>query len=138
MSEATHEKLGFELTVAAVILTNTVASIYMLLAEEAEWLEHFETACLIFFVCELALRIKHHGLAFFQSPWSWLDTGIIVLSLLPILGVGVSVLRVGRMARFVHLGRHIAGLRAFRLLALAHWRLTQGTVNHLTIEGAAH
>jgi|SRR5882757_6781089 len=134
MSEALHEKLSFEMTVAAVIVVNSITAVYAMLAEEPEWVEHFETACLLFFAVEIGLRIKHHGRAFFRSAWSWVDTGIIALSLLPILGVGVSILRVGRLARLVHLGRHIAGLRVFRLVALAHWRMTQGGTR-LVIEG---
>jgi voltage-gated sodium channel len=138
MSNPLHEKFGFELTVAAVIVLNTTVAVYALLAEEPEWLDHVETACLAFFVLELLLRIKHHGLDFFRSAWSWVDSLIIVLSLLPFLGVGLSVLRVGRLARLVHLGRHISGLRAYRLLALAHWRATHEGEIQLVIDGGSH
>lgn len=126
MSEAVHETLAFEMTVAAVICVNTATALYSICTEAPPWMERLEAAFLLFFMAEMALRIKHHGRAYFRSAWAWLDTLIIVLSLLPMLGVGVSALRVGRFARLIHIGRHLTGLRVVRLAAMAHWRLTAG------------
>lgn len=117
MEPALHERAAFEVTVAAVIAANTATAIYSMAGGEGVWPEHFETACLVFFCLELLLRIRHHGTAFFRSPWSWIDLAIITVSLLPILGASVSVLRVGKIARLFHLGRHIVGSPMSRLMA---------------------
>lgn len=132
-----HEKPVFEATVATVIVANSVTSVYAMLGDAPVWMEHFETGCLVFFVAELALRVKHHGWNFFRSAWSWLDIVIIALALLPVIGESISVLRAGRLARLIHLVRHLAGLRILHLAAMAHWRAS-GMRAELVLEGAGH
>lgn len=115
---AEHHK-AFDLAVASVIVVNTglLAWAWLDPARE-EIIDHIETVCLAFFVVELALRIRGHGLRFFRTGWGVADTLIIGLSLLPLLGVDVSLLRVARLARVFHLGRHITHLRLLRLIPM--------------------
>lgn len=132
MSE--HHPPAFEAVVAGVIVANTALLLWPLLDDTHEVLiDHIETACLLFFAVELLIRIRNHGWSFFRRPWCVADTAIIMLSVLPVLGASVSLLRVGRLARLVHLSRHISGLRVFRLFLFtklvmhARWRMAVGT-----------
>src|SRR6516165_4674493 len=76
-----------------------------------------ETACLIFFEGEMIARLREHGWRFFRSGWNVFDLAVIVAALAPALGVDVALLRVARLARLAHLGRHIVSLRMLRVLA---------------------
>jgi len=42
------------------------------------------------------------------------DTIVIVVSLLPVAGAGVSLLRVARLARMLHVARHVTHMRVER------------------------
>jgi hypothetical protein len=112
-----------------VILANTG----LLIAPAAglgpeELLDHVEMACWLFFWLELGLRMRRERWGFFRSPWSVGDLVIMTLSGLPMLGSGMSILRVARLARVFHLGRHWTHLRLLRVAAYtaakAHWRVT--------------
>jgi phosphate/sulfate permease len=46
-----------------------------------------------------------------HSRWNTVDAVIILLALLPVVGGGIAVLRVARLARMAHLTRHVTGLR---------------------------
>lgn len=108
---------AFEAASTTVIVTNTAVVVWSLLDHRHEQqLEHLETVCLAFFALELAVRMRMHGWSFVRRPWCIADTVIIGLSLVPMLGAGVAVLRVGRLARLVHLARHVSGLRVLRLM----------------------
>ena len=61
-------------------------------------------------------RLREHGRRFFASGWNVFDLAVIVSALAPALGVDVALLRVARLARLAHLGRHIMSLRT-RVLA---------------------
>jgi voltage-gated sodium channel len=69
----------------------------------------------MFFVVELALRLRASRWQFFRGKWNMFDATVIALSLMPVLGVEASLLRVARLARLVHFARHISHLRLIRL-----------------------
>jgi hypothetical protein len=125
MSDHAHPP-ALELTVAGVIVANTGLMLWGFADHEHEHLiEHLETACLVFFGLELMVRLWLQRWSFFRSPWCIADSVIIVLSLLPMLGAGVTMLRVGRLARLAHLGRHLTLLRVGRLVVLAHMSVSR-------------
>jgi voltage-gated sodium channel len=108
----------FEKLCAAVILTNTGLLVWAQFdGAHEELLKHIESVCLAFFVVELVVRIRSHGWRrFVRSPWCVFDSTIIALALLPVLGADVSLLRVARLARVVHLMRHASHMRLLRLI----------------------
>lgn len=118
MSSSNHRV--FEYAVAGVIAVNTGLLVWSLIdSAHAEIIEHIETLCLAFFVVELVLRLRSHGWRrFIKSPWCMFDSSVIALSLMPVLGVDVSLLRIARLARLAHLGRHFSHLRLLRLLVV--------------------
>ncbi|MEB4210964.1 ion transporter [Mycobacterium sp. 94-17] len=76
--------------------------------------EIWDTADMVFlalFTIELAWRVRQQRSAFFRDPWLVADLIIITVALLPSAGNGVMIARVGRLARAVHLTRHVGHLR---------------------------
>jgi hypothetical protein len=139
----------FHTVTTAVIGVNLAVAVgaYLNLGYE-EALDKAETACWVFFCVEMACKMRG-GRAFWRSKWNLFDLSVIALAGLPMLlaGVDLSVMRVARLARLarlVHLGKHLAGLRALARLGVhavqlatrAHWRLTQGDAI-LVIENGA-
>jgi voltage-gated sodium channel len=119
MSDMHGNTSRFEHAVTAVILANSVVMLWGLLDHSREeLLENVDLAFLWFFASELAVRLWRARLGFFHSPWSCFDAAIIVLALLPVLGGGIAVLRMARLARASHLLRHVTHLRLWRLFAL--------------------
>ena len=101
----------FEMAVCAVIGINTG-----LIVPEG-WHEYIEAACLVFFVIELLLRLRGLGWKqFLRSPWCLFDSTVIGLAWLPLIGVDVTLLRIARLARLVHLSRHVSQLRWVRVI----------------------
>jgi hypothetical protein len=84
--------------------------------DHAELLERVDVACLVFFAGELLFRVYRARLGFFRSPWCCADAAIIVQALAPVAGGGLAVLRLARLARSVHLLRHLSHARLWRLL----------------------
>jgi hypothetical protein len=112
----TRSVLAFEHLVQAVILANSIVMIGALVDHHhAEFLETVDDLFLAFFAAELLVRLSRARWAFFRSPWLMADGAIIVLALLPVLGGGMAVLRVARLARSAHLLRHIAHARLWRV-----------------------
>lgn len=112
-----HHSPGFEQVVAAVIVINTGLLVWGLIGH-SEFADRLETACIVFFVAEIVVRLHRahwRVLAFLAQPWQSFDVAVIVLAFMPSLGVGITLLRVARLARLVHVGRHITHLRLFRL-----------------------
>ena len=107
-------------------------------AYERVWLVA-EAACLIFFGIEMATKMRKQRREFWRSKWNLFDLTVIVVAALPMLlfGMDLGILRVARVARLFHLGRHISGLRlvpqAVRLAALARWRMKFGRTAELRI-----
>jgi voltage-gated sodium channel len=109
----------FERVVLVVILANTAVLVWSLCDHHHEiLLEHLHTAALVFFGVELAVRLRAAGSLrrFLASGWNVFDASVIGLSLLPVLGVGVTLLRIARLARVTHALRHVGHLRRADLL----------------------
>jgi hypothetical protein len=108
----------FEQVVTVVIVANfTVWAVSLLDHGHEPLYAAVETGCLIFFEGEMIARLREHGWRFFASGWNVFDLAVIVAALAPALGVDVALLRVARLARLAHLGRHIMSLRMLRVLA---------------------
>jgi len=109
---------GFDRLVAVVIVANTALLMWGVIGHN-ELADRLETLCLAFFVGEILWRLHQHRwqpVAFLRHKWNAFDTAVILLAFMPSLGVGVTLLRVARLARIVHLGRHVTHLRLFRVL----------------------
>ena len=113
------------LLVRAVIVANT-AVLLVSLRCHTELLETAHLVFDLFFVAEIVVRFAGAGCSprrFFAltdptGRWNMFDTTVIGLSLLPILGVNLTVLRVARLARLTHGARHIGHLRLTDLLRI--------------------
>jgi voltage-gated sodium channel len=122
-----HGKFGKVAT--GVIATNAAIAV-------AGWAHHdweeplarVEDACLLFFSVEMALKIYWERRGFWRSRWNVFDLAVTVLAALPmvLVGVDMGILRVARVARLFHLGRHLSTLRLLRYAVFAavkaHWR----------------
>jgi hypothetical protein len=111
----------FERAVLAAIAANTGVLVWSLLDDSHEDLiEPLHTAFLLFFVAEMLARFAGAGFSVRtfvrQSRWNAFDSAVIVLSLLPMLGVSIGVLRLARVARIVHSVRHATHLRLVRFV----------------------
>jgi voltage-gated sodium channel len=111
-SDRAHGMSRFEAVVPAAILANSVVLGW-------GWIDHahdvaaerIDTCFLVFFLVELAVRLRRAGWRWLAQPWNLFDATVILLALLPIVGEGITVLRLARLARILHLGRHISHLR---------------------------
>ncbi len=95
--------------VAGVIVANTGLLVWSVLGH-SELADRLETLCLAFFVGEIVVRLRSYGWrphVFLRQRWNVFDTG-------------VTLLRVARLARIVHLGRHITHLRLVSVLTGRH------------------
>jgi voltage-gated sodium channel len=105
--------------VTAVIVLNSVLLVWGAINHD-ELAEHFETACLVFFVGELVVRLRRNGWnagRFLRDPWVVFDVLVIGLALVPtLIGTDTSLLRLARLSRLVHWIRHLGHLRLWRLL----------------------
>lgn len=78
--------------------------------------ERVDTCFLLLFAVEMAVRLKRAGWQWLYRPWNLVDLAVVVIALLPIIGDGLTVLRLARAAKLVHLGRHVSHLRLATLL----------------------
>jgi Ion transport protein len=110
--------------------------------EHGEILEHVDLGFLMFFTGELLIRLWRARLGFFRSPWNCADAIIIGLALLPVLGGGVDVLRIARLARGAHLLKHVTVLRLWRLVRFPatgkHWLTAALIAAGVVVAPAAH
>lgn len=116
-TSAEHGNQAFERVVTGVIAVNSVLLVLGLVAHE-ELAEHLETACLVFFVAELAVRLRRQGwnpVRFIRHPWTAFDVIVVGLSLLPLVGANTSLLRLARLSRMIHWFRHLGHLQLGRL-----------------------
>jgi hypothetical protein len=114
--QPTGSGVTFDHAVAGVILANTGVLLAGLMVDGQE--HAFEIAhdgFLAFFLVELALRLWRGGWRLLRKPLNAFDAAVIAASCLPWLGVDASLLRVARLARVVHLARHISHLRLLPL-----------------------
>jgi hypothetical protein len=103
----------FDRVALGAILTNTVVLGWSWLDHtHAVTLERVDTCFLVFFLVEILARLRRAGWRWLAQPWNLFDTTIILLALLPVLGDSITILRMARAAKLVHLGRHISLLRA--------------------------
>lgn len=101
---------------AVVILGNVgveVAGLFIHTHEMAFAVTHH--LILMFFIAELLVRM---AIAPRVGKWEVFDGAVIALSLMPVLGEGMLILRVARVARLAHLARHASHLRLLRLPTL--------------------
>jgi hypothetical protein len=111
-SDRAHGMSRFEAVVLAAILANSVVLGW-------GWVDHahdvaaerIDTCFLVFFLVEFVIRLKRAGWRWLTQPWNLLDATIILVALLPVVGDGITVLRLARAARLLHLGRHTSHLR---------------------------
>lgn len=110
-------KLGIfgEHAVTAVIAANSVLLVTELVTGN-ELAEQLETACLVFFVGELAVRLWRSPVRSLRNPWVVFDVVVIGLALLPLVGADTSLLRLARLSRTLHWLRHVTHLRWLRYL----------------------
>jgi voltage-gated sodium channel len=105
-TRALVEARWFATTITALILINAVAlGAETFDAVTARWggaLLAIDRAILAVFVVELSLRLFAHGRAFFRDPWSWFDTIVVGVALVP-ASEGLSVLRALRVLRVLRL-----------------------------------
>jgi voltage-gated sodium channel len=107
-----HGMSRFEAVVPAAVLANSVALGW-------GWIDHahdvaaerIDTCFLVFFLVELVVRLKRAGWRWLTQPWNLLDATIIGVALLPVVGDGITVLRIARVAKLLHLGRHASHFR---------------------------
>jgi voltage-gated sodium channel len=74
------------------------------------WLEAVDSALLVVFVIEIAVRILAHGARFFRDPWSLFDFVVVGIALLPDTGA-FSVLRALRVLRVLRLLTMVPSMR---------------------------
>ena len=105
----------FDQLVGAVIVANTAVLGWQLVDHRHEFaFEVVHHVILAVFFLELVTRLAVGN----WGKWETFDAAVIGLSFLPILGGGLLVLRVARLARLLHLGRHASNLRLIRVPAL--------------------
>jgi hypothetical protein len=81
-----------------MIVANTALLVAGMAGLGGEVVEHAEMGCLVFFAGELVVRLhrcRWRPHVFARQGWNVVDAVIVGLSLLPVLGAGVTVLRVG-------------------------------------------
>ena len=116
------ESSRFTRVIVALILINAMIlgaeTFPDVMARYGHVLETADHVILAIFVVELALRLFAHRGAFFRDPWSWFDTVVVGIALVP-ASEAFSVLRALRVLRvlrlvsaFPQLRRVIQGLLA--------------------------
>jgi voltage-gated sodium channel len=110
-------RVTLEHAVTGLIIANASAFAWGLLdpahVEAADQVEHVITAL---FMAEMVFKLARQRLAYFRKPWQAFDAVVIGLALLPALPVGVALLRTARLARLLHLVRHVSQVRILRLV----------------------
>jgi voltage-gated sodium channel len=103
----------FDRVALGAILVNTVVLGWSWLDHvHQQAIERIDTCFVVFFLIELVTRLRRAGWRWLRRPWNLFDATIILLALLPVLGDSITILRMARAAKLVHLGRHISHLRA--------------------------
>jgi voltage-gated sodium channel len=111
-AEMTTLAVRFEAFMPAAIIANSAVSVWSWVDHAHELAaERIDTCFLLLFAMEMTVRLKRVGWRWLCRPWNLLDAAIILLALLPVVGDSLTVLRVARCAKLVHLGRHASHLR---------------------------
>ncbi|MEV6521078.1 ion transporter [Longispora sp. NPDC051575] len=96
-------------------------------------LTFLDTACLTFFVLELATRFVACGKRpqdFFANPWNIFDLVVVLLAFTPGVRENATLLRLARLARVL---RVIRIFPTMRILARAVWRSLPGAASLLVM-----
>lgn len=107
----------FERAVAGVIVANAVVLVAGLMVDGHERL--FEAAHNAIPRCvrgRVGVATAGGRLGVLAQPGGLFDAAVILLSCLPVLGVDAGLLRLARLARLLHLARHVSHLRLARVL----------------------
>lgn len=106
------ERSVLDKLVVAAIAANTGVMVWGVWdTDHEELLEMVHAALLAFFTVEVGVRLKTAGRRALRDKWLAFDTLVIALSLMPFLGQASSLMRVARLARLVHLAKHISHLQ---------------------------
>src|SRR5579859_2127923 len=104
--KARLEMLLVQRTLSALILVNAVIlgleTSSTVMASWGPWLIAADTAILVAFFVEIALRLIAHRLSFFRDPWSVFDFAVVAVALIPASGP-LAVLRALRVLRVLRL-----------------------------------
>ncbi|MGH3635677.1 MAG: ion transporter [Mycobacterium sp.] len=95
-------------------LNVAVCATHLMIDGHDHTFETLEYAVLAFFAFELLVRLraaKWNAATLLRRPLNAFDTVVIALSFLPALGAGLTLLRVARLARLLHLARHVSHLK---------------------------
>lgn len=99
----------FEKIVITAILLNAVTlgleTYPAVMTQYGSWLRMIDTGFILFFVCELLIKLFAYRTHFFRSGWNWFDLSIVTLTVLPALGItglgNVSAFRALRLLRLL-------------------------------------
>ena len=109
------ESTGFGQVVMTVIVINAITlgleTSDLIAGAAGPLLAAIDTAALLFFTAELALRIWVHRLSFFRGGWNLFDLAIVAVSWIPAAGA-FSVLRALRVLRVLRLISVVPQMRA--------------------------
>jgi hypothetical protein len=96
-----------ETMVGAVIVLNSAVMLWGIIDPAHDELAgRIEVGCLVFFACEVAARMWGGG---WRRPWVVFDTLVVMAALLPVLPINATAVRLVRLLRIAHLGRHSIG-----------------------------
>jgi len=112
-----HPQVGtLDRLAVGAIAVNCGVLAWSLVPDAPEYLlEPAHDALVAFFAVEVAVRIvRARGLR--GDRWLQFDLGVILVSLMPMLGVDATLLRAARLARLVHLSKHVTHLRLVRMV----------------------
>jgi hypothetical protein len=99
--------------VTGAILVNLPVAAWVELTHD-ELAEHIDAALLVFFACEVTLRVALAVKRRRFDAWLAVDALIVALALLPF-----GLIPVVRAARLAHLSRHVAHLRHLPVVRFA-------------------
>ena len=101
--------------VLVAILANTAILGWGLLdSDHEDLIEAADRTVLCFFAVEIAIRVKAAGRRCLHDRWLLFDAVIVAAALAPV-GADVLLLRVARICRIAHFGRHLPHLHLVSL-----------------------
>ena len=108
------ESQRFQGFIIALILLNAISlgmeTSDTLMASMGSWLVAFDSAVLVVFVIEIALKLFAYRWRFFRDPWNVFDMAIVTIALIPSSGP-LAVLRALRILRVLRLISMLPRLR---------------------------
>jgi hypothetical protein len=102
----------FDRIVFGAIIANALVALWGFIDHAHELrVERVDTGFLIFFLIELLAKLRLGGWRWLRQPWNTVDAIIILLAICPVVGDSILILRIAKLARVLHLGRHVVHLR---------------------------